>query len=157
MGWFEKKLDNLRDSAQQEIDIILKSKIDFNEALENYAKIILLYVQNLHENTDARIIGLYSNVYDYNAEDDFSSLIDPWTLKGKPSVESFFHQQLKFLMGNLDERLYLVIVSPSGPRNSNNLRVVFEFNMHYKDNQGNISNLLPLTQFSDVAKVFFNK
>ena len=75
---------------QCKIDIVLKSKIGFNEALENYAKIILLYVQNLHENTDARIIGLYSNVYDYNAEDDFSSLVDPWTLKPKSNIGGTF-------------------------------------------------------------------
>lgn len=75
--------------------MVLKSKVDFNEALENYCKIILLYVQNLHENTDARIIGLYSNEYDYNAEDDFSSLVDPWTLKDKPNIPGTFLRQQK--------------------------------------------------------------
>ena len=44
---------------------------------------ILMYVQNLHEHTDAKGISLYANKYDFLQDEDYTSLIDQWTLKPK--------------------------------------------------------------------------
>lgn len=52
------------------------------------------------------------------------------------------------------DRLFLVFVIAAGE--SMNFRVVIEFNMHYRDQSDQFMSLIPLTHYSDVARVFFS-
>jgi hypothetical protein len=40
-------------------------------------------MQNLHENSEAKVIGLFENKVDFSKGEDHSSIIDQWTLKPK--------------------------------------------------------------------------
>ena len=37
----------------------------FQMAQQNFAKILLVYMQQLHESSDARVLGLYTDQYDF--------------------------------------------------------------------------------------------
>lgn len=52
-------------------------------AQSNYCKLITLYMRNLHEYCDAKVIGLYLNKYEFDYQEDSSSLIDHWNLKSR--------------------------------------------------------------------------
>ena len=52
-------------------------------AQSNFSKLILLYMRNLHEYCDANVIGLFLNKYEFDLNEDSSSLVDHWNLKSK--------------------------------------------------------------------------
>ena len=66
--------------------------LSIQTAQVDYCKLILLYLQNLHEDTDAKGISLHINKYDFlqGEKDQASSLIDVWSLKPKKN------KQIKF-------------------------------------------------------------
>ena len=74
-------------------DMVLKSlpttlnkgslSMAYETAQVDFCRLILIYIQNLHEETDAKGVSLYFNKYDFlqGEEKDCNSLINAWTLK----------------------------------------------------------------------------
>lgn len=62
-------------------EYLLSGLSDFERALMDFSGLVLMYVQQLHESSDAKGVCLFTNKYDHLEGEDFSSLIDQWTLK----------------------------------------------------------------------------
>lgn len=80
---------------------------------------ILIYLQNLHEDTDAKGVSLYFNKYDFlqGEEKDSNSLINAWTLKPRKNKQVMFDddnplfKKSKIGGGSFDHHLKLLVQS----------------------------------------------
>ena len=140
---------------------------DFLAAIDDYARLVLMYVQQLHEASEAKAIALTLHKYDFLEGESGASLVDQWTLKqrqaGVGSIESqlglnggSFARQATELRSRLEEmRGQRLFVSFHAPVDGSFLRVIVEFNMHLRSGNG-YDSFVPIGGFTDVTRAFLS-
>jgi len=118
----------------------------FEQALPSYIALLLKYAQFLYRQTNAVLLGFYTEDDAENAAVTIHQVLSEQDLKDASK------RLYEYVRGRI--RVYLKVLLPV---EKNFKKVHVYFNMHFKDDQTsvNYSTLHPVNSVHDVAKVFF--
>lgn len=126
-------------------DIVLTGS-SFEAAIPSYIALLLRYAIFLNKNTDACVMGFYTD------DDQDNAAVTIFQINGEGDLKEASRKMYEFVKGRI--RVYLKLLLPI---EMNFKKAHIYFNLHFKSDAQTTtySTLYPVNTIHDVAKVFF--